>query len=169
MENNTHIFARKGENFLVLDYFSLTWNNFCLPVERQVGAIRAVRDVEVEHLLTELRLLRSYFSKEQLQTPVLQFFKESLPNLSIVNDKENKKFEVTWNDTDNRLSMSCAEGRDVHASLLQRLSMAFPDCSAAVPPLGGFEYSGKAGGFFSLCIYLNSFSFLNEVYLTTVI
>lgn len=43
-------------------------------VERQIAAIRAMRDVGIEHLLTELRLLRSYFSKEQLNTPALQFF-----------------------------------------------------------------------------------------------
>ncbi|XP_054792449.1 uncharacterized protein LOC129308070 [Prosopis cineraria] len=116
-----------------------------LEVERQATAIRAVRNVEVEHLLTELRLLRSYFSEEQLQTPVQQIFKEILPNLSVVSDKENKKFELRWNDNDKRMSMSCAGGRDVHASLLQRLSMAFPDFSSAMPPLDGFEYSSKAG------------------------
>ncbi|KAK4264864.1 hypothetical protein QN277_025986 [Acacia crassicarpa] len=116
-----------------------------LEVERQAAAVRAVRDVEVEHLLTELRLLRSYFSKEQLQTPVLRIFEKILPNLSVASDKENKKFELRWNHKDNSMSMSCAEGRDVHASLLQRLSMAFPDFASAIPPLDGFEYSSKAG------------------------
>ncbi|KAF7834237.1 uncharacterized protein G2W53_009096 [Senna tora] len=114
-------------------------------VQRQTDAIRAVRDVEIEHLLTELRLLRSYFNKEQLQKPVLQFFEENFPNLSVVNDKENKKFEVRWNDKDRRFSVSCADQRDVHASFLQRLSMAYPDCCTANPALGGYEYSSKAG------------------------
>ncbi|KAI4317213.1 hypothetical protein L6164_025103 [Bauhinia variegata] len=111
-------------------------------VERQTAAIRAVRDVEIERLLTDLRLLRSYFTKEQLQSPVLQCLAKILPNLSVVNDKENKHVEVRWNDRDTRLSMSCADGRDIHASLLQRLSMAYPDSSIAIPPFGGI-YSGK--------------------------
>ncbi|KAI4345198.1 hypothetical protein L6164_012342 [Bauhinia variegata] len=109
-------------------------------VERQIAAIRAVRDVEIERLLTELRLLRSHFNKEQLQSPVLQFIEKTLPNLSFVNDKESKQFEVRWKDKDSRLSMSCADGRDIHVSLLQRLSMAYPDSSAAIPPFSGFKY-----------------------------
>ncbi|XP_061347214.1 uncharacterized protein LOC133292772 [Gastrolobium bilobum] len=112
-----------------------------IEVERQIGAIRAVRDVEIEHLLTELRLLRSCFNKEQLQKPVLQVFEETLPNLSIVNDEGNKKFEARWKENGSR----CGDGRDVHASLLQKLSMAYPECSASIPPLGGFEYFTNTG------------------------
>ena len=120
-------------------------------VERQIAAIRAVRDVEIERLLTELRLLRSCFNEEQLQKPVLQVFEETLPNLTVVNDEGNKKFDVRWKERGSRMSMSCGGGggRDVHASLLQRLSMAFPDCSASIPPLGGFEYSSNAGSIYS--------------------
>ncbi|KAK7845457.1 hypothetical protein CFP56_009286 [Quercus suber] len=76
---------------------------FDKEVERQSGAIRAIRDVEIEHLLTELRLLRSYFSKEQLQTPTMQFFKENLPNLSVVGTEGNKQFEVQWNDKESKV------------------------------------------------------------------
>ncbi|XP_061337483.1 uncharacterized protein LOC133284482 [Gastrolobium bilobum] len=112
-----------------------------IEVERQIGAIRAVRHVEIEHLLTELRLLRSWFNKEQLQKPVLQVFEETLPDLSIVNDEGNKKFEVRWKENGSRFG----DGRDVHASLLQRLSMAYPECSASIPPFGGFEYSTNTG------------------------
>ena len=125
---------------------------FVFVVERQAAAIRAVRDVEVEHLLTELRLLRSYFNKEQLQKPVLRIFEEVLPNLSVVNDRESNKFELRWNGKDNRMSMSCAEGRDVHASLLQRLSLAFPDFSSAMPRLDGFEFPSNAGSYIILCM-----------------
>ncbi|KAF2284119.1 hypothetical protein GH714_019216 [Hevea brasiliensis] len=114
-------------------------------VERQSAAIRAMRDVEIEHSLTGLRLLRSYFNEGQLQTPVLQFFKENLPNLSIIKNGENAQFEVQWNDKDDNLSMSEAPGgRDLHASLLHRLSIAYSDCSV-IPSLGGIELSSDAG------------------------
>ncbi|XP_062147810.1 uncharacterized protein LOC133856777 [Alnus glutinosa] len=113
-------------------------------VERQSAAIRAVRDVEIEHLLTELRLLRSYFSKEQQRTLALKFFKENLPNLSVVGNEGNEQFEVQWNDEDGDLSMNQGDGRDIHTSLLRRLSMAYSDCSAAIASLGGFQFSSKA-------------------------
>ncbi|KAE9604764.1 putative Cell division protein borealin [Lupinus albus] len=115
-----------------------------IEVERQIAAIRAVRDVEIERLLTELRLLRSSFNAEQLQKPVLQVFEETLPNLEIVNDEENKKFEVRWKEKGSRQSISCVNRADVHASLLQRLSMAYP-AAASIPPFPGFEYSSNAG------------------------
>ncbi|XP_038721216.1 uncharacterized protein LOC120013466 isoform X5 [Tripterygium wilfordii] len=35
-------------------------------VERRIGAVRAMRDVEIEHSLTALHLLRSYFTKTSL-------------------------------------------------------------------------------------------------------
>ncbi|RDX94876.1 hypothetical protein CR513_22681 [Mucuna pruriens] len=104
-------------------------------MERQIGAIRAVRDVEIEHLLTELRLLRSRFSSEELQKPLLQVFEETLPNLSVVNDEGSKKVEVKWREKE-----SCNDGMDVHASLLQRLSIA------SIPRFPGFEYSTNAAG-----------------------
>ncbi|XP_058005470.1 uncharacterized protein LOC110671028 [Hevea brasiliensis] len=114
-------------------------------VERQSAAIRAMRDVEIEHSLTGLRLLRSYFNEGQLQTPVLHFFKENLPNLSIIKNGKNAQFEVQWNDKDDNLSMSEAPGgRDLHASLLHRLSIAYSDCSV-IPSLGGIELSSDAG------------------------
>ncbi|KAM7522685.1 hypothetical protein LguiA_012587 [Lonicera macranthoides] len=101
-------------------------------VERQIAAIRAIRDVETERLLNALRLLRSNFSKEQLQTPVLQFFEENLPNLVLVrNEKGNE--EVQWKE--NGLADG---GGNIHASLLHRMSMAYP-----VPSFGGFEFSSK--------------------------
>ncbi|KAM3016145.1 hypothetical protein FF2_000201 [Malus domestica] len=111
-------------------------------VERQISAIRAIRDVEIEHLLTELRLLRSYFTKEQLQTPLLQFFKDNYQNLSIVSNGENGQMEVQWLVKDGNVSMN--DGIDLHKTLFRRLSMAYSGCSAAIPPLGGFEFSSKA-------------------------
>ena len=101
-------------------------------MERQIDAIKAVRDVKVEHLLTDLRLLRSRFSEEQLSKPMLEIFENTFPNLSIVNDKESNKFEMIWKDKET-MNMNCG---DVHASLLKRLSMAYP---------GAFEFSSNAG------------------------
>ncbi|KAB5556553.1 hypothetical protein DKX38_007462 [Salix brachista] len=65
-------------------------------VERQIAAIRAMRDVEIEHLVTELRLLRSYFN-----------------------------------------------GANINASLLRRLSLAYPGCSANLS-VGRFGLSSDA-------------------------
>ncbi|XP_004514645.1 uncharacterized protein [Cicer arietinum] len=115
-------------------------------MERQISAIKAVREVKTEHLLTELRLLRSCFSEEQLQKPVLEVFKETLPNLSIVNDKGGNKFEVKWKDKEESMNVNMNCG-DLHASLLQRLSMAYPHCSSSIAPFAGaFEYSSNAAG-----------------------
>ena len=112
-------------------------------VERQIAAIRAVRDVEIERLLTELRLVRSRFNEEQLQKPVLQVFEETLPNLSVVSGEGNKRFDVRWKERGSRMSVSYGggggDGRDVHASFLQRLSVA------SIPGFGAFEYSSNAG------------------------
>ncbi|KAH7520677.1 uncharacterized protein LOC107404792 [Ziziphus jujuba] len=111
-------------------------------VERQIAAIRAMRDVEIEQLLTELCLLRSYFNKEQLQTPILEIFGENLPNLSVLREGENKQIEVQWNSKDQNISMN--DGKEIQASLLHRLSTVYSNYSAAIPSLGGFEFSGKA-------------------------
>lgn len=112
-------------------------------VERQSAAIRAIRDVEIERLLTELRLLRTYFNKEQLQTPALQFFAENFPNLSVVRNGENGHADLQWNTKEGEVDKD--DRRDVHASLLHRLSIAYSDYSAPITSLGGFEFSTKAG------------------------
>ncbi|KAL5751690.1 hypothetical protein ACOSP7_021864 [Xanthoceras sorbifolium] len=112
-------------------------------VERRSAAVRAIRDVEIENSLTGLRLLRSYFNEEQLQTPVLQFFKENLPNLSVVRNEEYGHVELQWKDIDGNLFMDGADGRNIHASVLRRMSLAYPYCSA-VPSFGGYELSSKS-------------------------
>ncbi|KAL0310611.1 UNVERIFIED_CONTAM: hypothetical protein Sangu_2355800 [Sesamum angustifolium] len=114
-------------------------------VERQTAAIRALRDMEIEQLRTMLRLLHSYFNKEQLQVPVLQFFKENLPNLSIAEMAKDGQYEVKWKDRDANVSLNHADERTLHASLLRRLSIAYPDYSAGIHSLGGFEFSNKSG------------------------
>ena len=114
-------------------------------MERQIGAIRAVQEVKIDHLLMDLQLLRSCFSKEQLRKPVLEIFKETLPNLSIVNDEGSNNFDVILKDKDS-MNMNRSHG-DVHASLLQKLSMAYPHCSSSMPPFAGaFEHSCNAEG-----------------------
>ncbi|KZV52198.1 tetratricopeptide repeat protein 7A [Dorcoceras hygrometricum] len=111
-------------------------------VERQSAAIRALRDVEIDQLLTMIRLLRSYFSQEQLQVPVLQFFKENLQNLTIAGG--HGQCDVQWKDADGNLTLNQADERNIHTSLLHRLSVAYPDLSTGIPSLGGFEFSNKS-------------------------
>lgn len=108
--------------------------------ERQIAAIKAISDIQVEHLLTGLRLLRSNFTEEQLRIPVLQFFKDNLPNVAVVRNGD-EHFELRWKDEDGNLSMYAAAKRDIHASLLHRMSMAFPSCSAARESFGGYQFS----------------------------
>lgn len=112
-------------------------------VERQSAAIRTIRDVEIDRLLTGLRLLRSNYSKEQQQTPVLQFFAKNLPNLAIVRSEKEEQYEVQWKDKDGNLSMNTGVG-NIHTSLFNRMSMGYPYCSTAMPSLGGFEFSSEA-------------------------
>ncbi|XP_059643410.1 uncharacterized protein LOC132285258 [Cornus florida] len=113
-------------------------------IEHRSAAIRAIHDMEIEHLLTGLHLLRSYFKKEQLETPVLQFFEENLPNLSVLKHGKYGQHEVQWKDRDGNLTMNQADGRSIHSSLLHRMSIVYPDCSTAMPSFGGFEFSTEA-------------------------
>uniref|UniRef100_M4D5T8 Uncharacterized protein n=1 Tax=Brassica campestris TaxID=3711 RepID=M4D5T8_BRACM len=65
-------------------------------LERRIDAIKAIRDIEIEQSLTAQRLLCSTFSEEQLETPVLDFFKENLPDVSI-EVEDNGEIEFKWN------------------------------------------------------------------------
>ncbi|CAH2079607.1 unnamed protein product [Thlaspi arvense] len=94
-------------------------------VERQIDAIRAIRGVETEHTLTALRLLQSYFSEEQLQTPMLEFFRENLPDLSISRNEESGEIEIKWDDKNGDSLMGDEDGVDLNYSILKRLSMGF--------------------------------------------
>lgn len=124
---NSNVFVKCCVVFLAFNSIDLFL--ICSALQPQIDAIMFVRDVEIEQLVTELRLLRSCFNKEQLQKPLLQVFEETLPNLSIVvSDEENhnKIFDVKWKNKDgSSLFMKCAvdDGRDViGASFLQILS-----------------------------------------------
>lgn len=109
-------------------------------VERQYAMIRAIGDAGIEQALTRLRLFRSYINEEQLQTPLLRFLEEKLPNLSIVRNQIDGQFEVQWKDSDPSLNHADSS---MQASFLHHLSLGFPGCSAAVPSFGGFELSSK--------------------------
>lgn len=133
---------------------------YCLfPVESQITAIRTICDVEVGRLLTGIRLLRSYFSKDQLQTPVQQFFQDNYPNLAVVRNGRDGKYEVQWKEKDGNLNMNQADRGNIHASLLRRISMAYPDCSATMPFLGSCGFSSKTG-----IIILSSTQFLTHAF-----
>lgn len=114
-------------------------------VERQSAAIRTICDVEIERLLTTLRLLKSNISKEQLQTPLLQYFEENLPHLMVSKTEKDGPIEVKWKNKDGELSMNTADGGHMMTSFLQHMSLAYPDCSTGMPSVGGFEYSSKNG------------------------
>ncbi|CAI9087239.1 OLC1v1021264C1 [Oldenlandia corymbosa var. corymbosa] len=113
-------------------------------VERQCAAIRALRDVEIAQLQTMFQLLRSYLSKEQLDIPLLQFFKENLPNLNIVKNEKDGNYEAQIKKDLGHLRMHQTDGDNFHLSLLHRLSMAYPDVSTAEPSRGGFEFSNQS-------------------------
>ncbi|CAN1177413.1 hypothetical protein LINPERHAP2_LOCUS33087, partial [Linum perenne] len=109
-------------------------SSFDQEVERQIAAIRAIRDMEIERSLTALRLVRSYFTEEQLDTSVLQFLGENLPNLSIVKHVENDHFELQWKDKYDNVSVTkVAGGEELCASLLGGLSIAYPRIGSLGP------------------------------------
>lgn len=92
-----------------------------------------------------LQLLRSYFSEDQLQVPVLQFFSEKLPNLSLEATGKDGQYEVKSKGKAMDATLDNGDERTLHAALLRRLSLAYPDFSAGIPSLGGFEFSNQSG------------------------
>ncbi|KAL4576207.1 hypothetical protein LXL04_012296 [Taraxacum kok-saghyz] len=116
-------------------------------VEPQHAAIRAISEVEIQRLLTTLRLLKSNISKEQLQTSLLQYFEEHLLRLTVSRTDKNGAIEVKWKDKDTGdLSMNTADGGNRITSFLQHMSMSYPHCSTAIPSVGGgFEFSSQIG------------------------
>ncbi|XP_043695564.1 uncharacterized protein LOC122646135 [Telopea speciosissima] len=123
-------------------------------VECQIAPIRAIRDLEIERLLIRLRLLRSNLSEEHLKIPILQFLKENLPKLSVVRDERNRQFELEWKDKDTNLSISHTDDRNIRPSLLQLMSMAYPDCATEIPNCNGYEHLSNT-------VKMNTFSGAN--------
>lgn len=112
-------------------------------VECQSAAVRAIYNLEIKDILSLMRLLRSKFNDEQLHIPVVQYFRENLPNLAVVRNEDDTHV-VKRKEADGNLSADQFNGRNLHVSLLRRLSMAYPDCSNAVPSFDGFESSSKS-------------------------
>ncbi|KAK1409392.1 hypothetical protein QVD17_35918 [Tagetes erecta] len=114
-------------------------------VEQQCAVIRTIRDVEIGGLRNAIRLIKSSLSKEQLQTPLLQFFEEKLPNLTVLRTEKNGPIEVKWKDKGGDVSMTTADEGNMFPYFLQHMSLANPECSSAIQSLGGFGVSSKAG------------------------
>ncbi|KAJ0984850.1 hypothetical protein J5N97_003206 [Dioscorea zingiberensis] len=87
-------------------------------VERRIAAVQAIQVAEVGSLLSRLRLLRSYLSKEQLDTPALTFFQKNFPNLSLARNEKFKLYELEWNKENAELcGGDCGQGLNMHASV----------------------------------------------------
>lgn len=80
-----------------------------------------------------------------MQTPVLQFFKENLPNLSLLRNEESGEIELKWTDENGDSFMGNANGVDLNYSILKRLSMGFPDLYSR-PSLGGYDLPDNGRG-----------------------
>uniref|UniRef100_A0A453PWU9 Uncharacterized protein n=2 Tax=Aegilops tauschii subsp. strangulata TaxID=200361 RepID=A0A453PWU9_AEGTS len=106
---------------------------------RRKAAIRAIQAAETESILSRLHLVRSYISKEQLETPALQFFQENLPNVSVVRNEEQGELELKWKDWDDLINGDQRHDKVSRASIT----------SLATAP--GFHFSGDSG---SNAIYL---------------
>ncbi|KAL6629379.1 hypothetical protein ACP70R_029144 [Stipagrostis hirtigluma subsp. patula] len=98
----------------------------------RIAAIRAIEEAEAESMLSRLRLVRSYFSEEQLKAKALEYFRESLPNLSVVHDEKHDEIELKWNVGD-----KCVIGALVDDMIL-RASIA------SLPAVGGLQFPGDS-------------------------
>lgn len=117
--------------YLVVHNFLIVFG----AVERRIAAVQAIRETEKERLLTELRLLRSCLSKEHLQTKALDFFRENLPNLSVIRNEEDLEFELDWKVKDFQVR-SDTDDRFMHM---------YPGIFSSLPRISGFGFSSKPG------------------------
>ncbi|KAJ4816382.1 translation initiation factor [Rhynchospora pubera] len=69
-------------------------------VERRIAALQAISEAETESLLSRLRFVMSCMTKEQMEMPALQFFKEHFPNMEVVRNEKYSTFELKWKDDD---------------------------------------------------------------------
>jgi len=65
--------------------------------ERQITAIKTIKEAEAGDIRSRLQLVRSYLSKEQLEANALQYFQENLPNLSVAPNEKYDVLELKWN------------------------------------------------------------------------
>ncbi|XP_031477902.1 uncharacterized protein LOC116248974 isoform X1 [Nymphaea colorata] len=90
-------------------------------IEHRINAMRAICDAEIAHLLNQLHLMRSYFNKKQLDTPLIDFLKENCPNVLVTKATEDGEYELYW-----------------------KTSTKYPDHEDIFPGNDGFEFSSKA-------------------------
>ncbi|KAG2589472.1 hypothetical protein PVAP13_5NG363400 [Panicum virgatum] len=102
--------------------------------ERQITAIEAVKEAEAGDIRSQLQLVRSYLSKEQLEANALEYFQENLPNLSVVSNEKYDVLELKWNDGD-----TCINEEFVDDTILQA-------SNASLPTAGGLQFPGVSVG-----------------------
>jgi len=102
--------------------------------ERQITAIKTIKEAEAGDIRSRLQLVRSYLSKEQLQANALEYFQENLPNLSVVPNEKYDVLELKWNDGER-----CIIGEFVDDKILQA-------SIASLPTAGGLQFPGVSVG-----------------------
>ncbi|XP_031494917.1 uncharacterized protein LOC116260606 [Nymphaea colorata] len=65
-------------------------------IDHRINAMRAICDAEIAHLLNQFHLMRSYYNKKQLDTPLIDFLKENCPNVSLAKATEDGEYELEW-------------------------------------------------------------------------
>lgn len=101
-------------------------------IERRKAAIRAIQAAEIESILSRLRLVRTYISKEQEETCALQYFQENLPNLSVVPNEKQDELELKWKEWDNHINGDLRDDKVSRASITSLATAA------------GFHFSGDS-------------------------
>uniref|UniRef100_A0ACD5ZDM0 Uncharacterized protein n=1 Tax=Avena sativa TaxID=4498 RepID=A0ACD5ZDM0_AVESA len=101
-------------------------------IQHRKAAIRAIQAAEVESVLSRLRLVRTYISKEQEETCALHYFQENLPNVAVVPNEKQDELELKWKEWDNLIN---GDQRDDKVSRASITSLA----TAA-----GFHFSGDS-------------------------
>ncbi|KAL4184505.1 hypothetical protein AMTRI_Chr10g225950 [Amborella trichopoda] len=116
-------------------------------VERREAAIRAIGNGEIEYMLSHLRNLHSFFTKEQLETPFLQFIEEKCPNIMVVKHDEYGECLLQWKALDCSPSLSFPEDKTMLpllgpcGSVGQQGYLAYPHNCDTLPAFGGFPFS----------------------------
>jgi hypothetical protein len=141
--NNIHSHSAE-----LADQRELSEFNHC-EVKRRIAAIQAIRDAQIEHVLIQLRLARSLFSKEQLSMPLLQFLKDYCPNTIAVKNAEGI-IELEGKPQNNDVAGSYVDEREWRASngfqgsFGPHTSLAVDDQIAVIPTPMGFRFSSSA-------------------------
>ncbi|XP_035831267.1 uncharacterized protein LOC110868925 isoform X2 [Helianthus annuus] len=73
----------------------------------------------------------------RVQIPLLKFFDENLPNLTVSRTDKNGVIEVKWNDKDGDVYMNTADGGNMISYFLQHMSTTKSDFD--------FDFLSKAG------------------------